>query len=431
MKKPILLILVFFALITIHNCGHNHGEKDKSLINLSHLNHLYKEVILDSLPAAFIYIYADFPDYKPVEAAGEGIACVDDVARAAIVYLRHFEISGDSSSLERGRKLLQFLLDMQAENGMFYNFILADHSINKTRENSQAKAEWWTWRSLWAFAEGMKTYKTVDPGFSAMIQVSIDRILPAVDSLLENYPRKTLLEDFESPSWLPQKGGADQASILLLALNSLPASAGKNGLDEKIRRLADGLIMLQLADSTTFPYGLFRSWPDRWHAWGNSQAHALLLSSNYLSEIRFREKALMEIQFFYPFVMKKGFLSGISFVNRNDVPDTSYSSKFPQIAYDIRPMVLASLAAYDITGDEWFAHQAGEIACWLFGNNPAGARMYDPSTGRCFDGINNENYVNKNSGAESTIEALLTIIEVEKNPIAKQILYKYYQERTD
>jgi hypothetical protein len=420
---------VFFILCIIQSCSQNSNEGDRSLVNLSHLNHLYEEVLLDSLPAAFIYIYADYPDYKPVEATGEGIACVDDVARAAIVYLRNYEVAKDSLSLERGRKLLQFLLDMQAENGMFYNFIFADHAINKTRENSQPKAEWWTWRALWALAEGMKTFRTIDSGFSAKMQKSINRIIPAVDSLLNNYPQKTLLEGFESPSWLPQKGGADQASILLLGLSSLTESGVQDNLKEKMRLLAEGLIMLQVGDSINFPFGLFRSWPDRWHAWGNSQAHSLLLASDYLNEIKLRNKALIEVQFFYPFVINRGFFSGIAFVNRNSFPDTTHISKFPQIAYDIRPMVLASLSAHDIIGDERFAQQAGKIACWLFGNNPAGALIYDSSTGRCFDGINDDDYVNKNSGAESTIEALLTLLEVEKNPIARQVVREYYQKR--
>jgi hypothetical protein len=52
--------------------------------------------------------------------------------------------------------------------------------------------------------------------------------------------------------------------------------------------------------------------------------------------------------------------------------------------------------------------------------------MYDPQTGRCFDGINDKENINKNSGAESTIEALLTLIEVENNPITRKILHKYY-----
>ena len=41
--------------------------------------------------------------------------------------------------------------------------------------------------------------------------------------------------------------------------------------------------------------------------------------------------------------------------------------------------------------------------------------MYDHETGRCFDGINARNSINKNSGAESTIECLLAYLDNAKN----------------
>jgi hypothetical protein len=48
--------------------------------------------------------------------------------------------------------------------------------------------------------------------------------------------------------------------------------------------------------------------------------------------------------------------------------------------------------------------------------------MYDPTTGRCLDGIRDSVTMNKNSGAESTIEALMTLTELEKYPVAKKYL---------
>jgi hypothetical protein len=48
--------------------------------------------------------------------------------------------------------------------------------------------------------------------------------------------------------------------------------------------------------------------------------------------------------------------------------------------------------------------------------------MYDPTNGRCFDGIKDSATVNKNSGAESTIEALHAILEIEPYPTAKKYL---------
>ena len=89
-------------------------------------------------------------------------------------------------------------------------------------------------------------------------------------------------------------------------------------------------------------------------------------------------------------------------------------------------MIFASLEAYLITGDVAYAILAGKLAMWFFGNNPAKQVMYDHLTGRTFDGINSAIKINFNSGAESTIEALLSIQAVESNPISKNIVMEHY-----
>jgi hypothetical protein len=60
-----------------------------------------------------------------------------------------------------------------------------------------------------------------------------------------------------------------------------------------------------------------------------------------------------------------------------------------------------------------FADLAGIAGAWYFGNNPAGVAMYDPATGRTFDGINPDRTVNRNSGAESTIHGLLSMLALD------------------
>jgi hypothetical protein len=99
--------------------------------------------------------------------------------------------------------------------------------------------------------------------------------------------------------------------------------------------------------------------------------------------------------------------------------------QFPQISYDIRVMVFAAIYAYDNTSELEFAHMAAKLSMWLFGSNAANYRMYDSITGRCYDGIDSSSSVNKNSGAESTIEALLILNEIEKFPVIKKILVEY------
>jgi hypothetical protein len=52
--------------------------------------------------------------------------------------------------------------------------------------------------------------------------------------------------------------------------------------------------------------------------------------------------------------------------------------------------------------------------------------MYHPENGRCYDGINADGSINLNSGAESTIEALLALLAIEQNPLARATLYNEY-----
>ena len=42
--------------------------------------------------------------------------------------------------------------------------------------------------------------------------------------------------------------------------------------------------------------------------------------------------------------------------------------------------------------------------------------MYDPATGRTFDGVSPDGKVNRNSGAESTIHGLLTMLALDGTP---------------
>lgn len=75
------------------------------------------------------------------------------------------------------------------------------------------------------------------------------------------------------------------------------------------------------------------------------------------------------------------------------------------------------------TGDARYARMAGLAASWLTGNNVARTAMYDAQTGRGYDGINGPDDVNVNAGAESTIEALFTLLEVEQHPEARRWLF--------
>src|SRR5574341_2157572 len=110
----------FLAIAVVMSACVQEQPAKLRLTNLAHLNSLYEEIKIDGQSMAIVHIYSEYPDYKWVDAGNEGIACVDDAARAAAVYLRHFEVTGDTASLRHGRRLIDFCRYMQAEDGLFY-----------------------------------------------------------------------------------------------------------------------------------------------------------------------------------------------------------------------------------------------------------------------------------------------------------------------
>ena len=418
---------MFIGFLLIFSFGCNDAANKSSLLNTAHLDYLYEEISMSDTPAAFIYIYCEAPDYQRIGAKGEGIACVDDAARAAVFYLRHYQATGSEPSLQKARRLLNFTMLMQAENGFFYNFINKDYQIDTVIVNSRPTPDWWSWRALWALTEAHRFYAATDQKYSAKLKMHIGKILAAIKTVDNRYPQTVFYQGFELPAWLPHETAADQAAVLILGLLPYFQTDQKYATARLIEILGRGVTLMQAGDSLSFPYGAFLSWRNEWHAWGNSQSEALFKAGHVLNKPKFIRAALAETANFYPYLMKENYLNAFR-VQRNEGKMTAINQKkYEQIAYGIRPMVMGSLQAYQATEQPKFAKQAGDIACWLLGKNITGQPLYDPGTGRCYDGINNATQINQNAGAESTIEALLTLLAVEQNPIARQVVQKYYQ----
>ena len=87
-----------------------------------------------------------------------------------------------------------------------------------------------------------------------------------------------------------------------------------------------------------------------------------------------------------------------------------------QIAYGADSRVQSLLATAEATGKVGLRRLAGMQAAWFFGANASGVPAYDPATGRTIDGISGDGVVNTNSGAESTIHGLLTMLALDANP---------------
>ena len=388
------------------------------IVNKSHLDYLYEEINIDGKEMAIIHIYSNAPDYKYVGDDDEGYACIDDAARAAIFYLEYFKAYKDSSSLDKFNKLIEFVLYMQSENGFFYNFMWEDHSINKTFRTSLAEPNWWSWRALWALMEDYKYFGNSNSERANTVKTSIEKIIKAIKKNIPKEKGKVLIDGIEFPDWLPGNYASDQSALLVLCLSDYYKISADKGILDYLQSLVEGIMMMQLQNIECEFNGAFLSWQNTWHGWGNLQSYALLKAYQVLKEDKIKTNVLFELDNFYERLIEIGFLSYFKVQRDHNKYEIVESSKFSQIAYCLSPMIFALLEAYNITLDSSYAKNAGKIAQWFNGRNPTSTVMYNPQNGIFYDGIENENLINKNSGAESTIEGLMSLLKISLNSIA-------------
>jgi len=422
-KFHLLEIFLLTMTMAMSACAQKQPLKLR-LTNLAHLNSLYEEIKIDDQPVAIIHIYSEYPDYKWVDANNEGIACVDDAARAAVVYLRHFEVAGDTSSLRRARRLIDFCRYLQADDGQFYNFIFADHAINRDGQTSFKSLGWWAARGVWATGEGYRVFRNRDPTYAGLLQQHLQKTFAHLDTLLQRYPHIDEVNGFKAPRWLLYNSAGDATSELVLGLSAYYRATNDPRVKSYLEKFGEAFLAMQLGDEESFPFGAILSWQNAWHGWANGQTQALAGIAGSLSRNDFLAAAKREAEFFLTYVQTQNYPREIQFARRGNEIYAERTERYPQIAYALRPMIVGALRIAEASGDPRFAELAADLAGWFFGSNPAGAQMYDPSSGRGFDGILSETEINRNAGAESTIEALYSILEVEANPAARERLYR-------
>jgi hypothetical protein len=412
--------LLFFSLLLFISCSKSQEAPvvktpENKNVNLEHFNHLYKEIDFKGKKAAMVCIYSEFPAYEPLEDPDEGISCVDDVARAVIMLTEYVSIYGnEAESLDKIKRLTEFVLSMQNVNGYFNNFIFWDKTVNTWHPASIAKLDWWSLRALWGLEAAYPLLKN-DVDIKQRIEQSIIKLKINIKRDLPIGSLATAtINGIETPTWLPQKYAADQAALLIIGLlKNYERTTDTDNL-VMIDALAKGIMVLQKGDADHYPYNVFLSYKNQWHAYGNDQANALLKAGKALNKPEYIDSALKEIESFYPKLLLSGFAEGFFIQAEGSKYAEISRTKFPQIAYGIRPIVSATVEAYSYSKDNNHLTLAKNFSAWLSGGNDAGTAIYNRDTGICFDGIVSASQVNKNSGAESTIEALLILLEMEK-----------------
>src|SRR5690606_27854782 len=192
--------------------------------------------------------------------------------------------------------------------------------------------------------------------------------------------------------------------------------------------VAHGLMALQYGPEGTYPFLAhmpFARDPLDWHAWGSRQTQALAqaaVASAHAGANAAGADAEAAAAYLASAEAEAGHFFVHLLVDRGPYSNMNPAVRaYPQIAYGMEAIASGLFALADATGKTVFEQLGGLTASWLLGNNSLRQAMYDPATGRVFDGLE-RGVINRNAGAESTITGLMALIQAEARPAARQML---------
>jgi hypothetical protein len=421
-------------------------------VNLAHLDFLHDSVPYPGTPPAghsttepgraidTWWVYANYDSatgtytrtgggsYNPsTHTYGQGAFDTDDVTRAAVAYLTHYRYYHDQHSLRLARGALRFVMYMQTATGPNAgNFVLwmqPGGALNLTPtppdspNPADSGASFWLARSIWALGEGYATFRTIEPSFATALAARMDLALAKLDAELvaPNSGRYHTLHGYQTPAWFIADGG-DASSEALLGLGTYYAATGKAEARKLGVAFGNGIAGFHVGSSQDWAWQAllpFTGSVSLWHAWGAHMVMALATAGPQLGHREWLSPAERDANSFETHQqLSFGAINGLL-----PAPDD-----LSQIAYGAETTVDGLLFLGRATGNDVYRRWAGIAATWFFGNNRAGVAMYQAATGVVYDGLNGDGGINRNSGAESTIEGLLALMNVVNDPVARGYL---------
>ena len=310
--------------------------------------------------ALAIAVYADATDVtvEAREAGPEGVACVDDAARALELYCDLWDATRLPWVHRWCEGLLDFVLFMQEPDGRWLNFILDwDGTPNRTGRTSVAGGGFWQSRALVALTRASRS-------------LDDDRIGGALASGL--------------PHILNVAAAASDVRALhaSVALAWIERGDDTYGWRDVLAGWCEEIVTCRI-DDILMNAGAERGQP---HLWGHVQEGVLADAGVCLRRDDLIATAVRSAELLYPAVIGGCFA----------LPRTQ--------PYDVASAIYSLTRLAGVTGRSDFAALAVSAREWFDGRNTGHQAVYDRETGRVADGLDG-NRVSTRSGAEANIVA--------------------------
>lgn len=311
---------------------------------------------------------------------------LDDNARALIAMCQHFELTRDFRDLKYIRIYFLFIEHCLQADGQFLNYVREERSFTpQNKEENLADANG---RAIWALGY-LLSMKNILP---LQLVNEADALL-TIATLNANHIHSTRAMAFMIKG-LYYRNKDQQEPGDMLVVEELA-----NRLVQMYRHEADNEWQwfesyLTYANSI-LPEAMLCSWL----ATGNTVYRDIAKSSfDFLLSKTFDEQRIKII-------------SNRSWLHHGD--EAARVMKGGEQPIDVAYTIMALGKFYEVFKEEGYKRKMEMAFNWFLGNNHLHQVIYNPCTGGCYDGLE-ENYVNLNQGAESTVSYLMARLTVDK-----------------
>ena len=297
---------------------------------------------------------------------------LDDNARALIVMIRAYKLFKKKEYLDLARVYISFIIQAKEAGNFFYNFQTFEHKfLPKVSQDSFGE-------TLWALAETIEV--KIDPSLSNLAKELFSETEQNIAKI--NSPRAVAYTII--------------ALYHILKVNPKNKSAYKN-----LEKLTKALLKL---------YGKYSDKDWTWFESFLTYANHILPTALFYAYLVLKDEEVLKLA-----RQSLSFLEGCSHT-ADGVPSPIgshgwYFKGEEKATFDQQPVeasyaVIANLAAYEATKKKEYKLAALDWVAWFHGNNINKVKVYNVSTGGCYDAVNAEG-VNLNQGAEPIICYLL------------------------
>lgn len=312
---------------------------------------------------------------------------LDDNARALVAMCQHYELTNDASDLEYIHKYFNFIRFCFQSDGYFLNYV--DDDINFTKQNSENLADA-NGRAIWALG----------------YLISIGGILPA-----DLYEKAVLTIQ----TALINMHRIHSTRAMAFIIKGIYYSNLKNKTAQNISMIQHFANKL----SQMYKHESKENW--LWFEGYLTYANSILPEAMLCAYLATGDES-------YKTIAKKSFDFLLSKIYKNNTSIKVISNKGWLIngqepekepiggeqPIDVAYTILALSKFYTVFREKEYLRKMEIGFSWFLGNNHLNQIIYNPCTGGCYDGLE-EDYINLNQGAESTVSYLMARLTVEKH----------------